>query len=142
MLYDGVCGLCNRSVRYILDRDRTDRFRYASLQSPLASTVLAKYRKDPKDLDTFYLIENYGAASEKMLCRGRAALHVLVKLGGVRVLWAPFLVFPDVVLDVVYKYVARNRYRWFGKLDACPLPNPGDAEKFLDEAKAASFAPS
>jgi len=138
VLYDGVCGLCNRTVRYILDRDRTDRFRYGSLQGPLAARTLAKYGKDPKDLDTFYLLLDYGTDRERMLCRGRAALKVLTLLGGWRVLLGVFAILPDSLLDVAYRFVARNRYRWFGRLDACRLPNEGDAAKFLD----GSFAPS
>lgn len=138
VLYDGVCGLCNRSVRFLLDRDRHDRFRYAALQRPLAAQVLAKYGYDPSDLDTFYAVVDYQTPRERVLRRGRAALFVLRRIGGA---WGAAAVvagiLPTFALDVGYRFIAKRRYRWFGKLDACPLPRPGDAAKFLDGSATA-----
>jgi predicted DCC family thiol-disulfide oxidoreductase YuxK len=132
LLYDGVCGLCNRLVRFVLDRDRANVFRFAALQSPVATAVLEKYGRDPKDVDTFYAIIDYGLPGERLLARGRAALFVLRTIRGGWQLTRPFGLFPTFVLDGVYDYIARHRYGWFGKLDACPIPQPGDADKFLD----------
>lgn len=134
LLYDGVCGLCNRLVRFVLDRDRRDVFRFAALQSPMAASLLKKYGKDPADLDTFYVVIDHGTPKERILARGRAGIFVLRTLGG---LWTPaaaLAAFPDLLLDFGYDTIAKRRYRWFGKLDACPMPKPGDEAKFLDQA--------
>lgn len=132
VLYDGVCGLCNRSVRFLLDRDRKDVFRFAALQGALAKQALAKYGKDPTDLDTVYVVVDYGLPTERILSRARAWLFCLRRLGAPwSWLWA-WAILPDFLLNVGYNLVARTRYRIFGKLDACPVPSPGDAAKFLD----------
>ena len=134
LLYDGVCGLCNRLVRFVLDRDRRGQFRFAALQSAMSKDLLKKYGRDPSDLDTFYAILDYGLPTERILRKGRAGIFVLRRLGGI---WSPAVLaspLPDVLLDFVYDNIANRRYRWFGKLDACPMPKPGDAEKFLDQA--------
>ena len=132
LLYDGVCGLCNRLVRFVLDRDRRGQFRFAALQSAMSKDLLKKYGRDPSDLDTFYAILDYGLPTERILRKGRAGIFVLRRLGGI---WSPAVLaspLPDVLLDFVYDNIANRRYRWFGKLDACPLPKPGDAARFLD----------
>ena len=81
VLYDGVCGLCNRLVQVILKRDVHDRFRFASLQSEFAETLLKRHDADSRDLDTFYVVINYGEASERVLMRSDAILHVVKTLG-------------------------------------------------------------
>ena len=131
LLYDGVCGLCNRLVRFVLDRDRKGEFRFASLQSAMSKELLRKYGRDPDDLDTFYAILDKGLPTERILRKGRAGIFVLRRLGGI---WSPAVLatpLPDFLLDLVYDNIASRRYRWFGKLDTCPMPRPGDAAKFL-----------
>src|SRR5262245_21832741 len=83
ILYDGVCGLCNRLVRFALQRDRHDQFRFATLQSQLAGEVRRRYGKDSSDLDTFYLIVNHGQLTERLISKGRGILLMLRILGGV-----------------------------------------------------------
>ncbi|MBI4617992.1 MAG: DUF393 domain-containing protein [Planctomycetes bacterium] len=131
ILYDGVCGLCNRLNRFVLARDRTDGFRFAPLQGKVAGDVLAKYAKDPADLDTFYLVTGWGSSGERLLWRGRAALQVLRELGGI---WGASRVLgllPTVLLDLGYRIVARSRYRLFGRHAVCPVPSPEHRAKFL-----------
>jgi predicted DCC family thiol-disulfide oxidoreductase YuxK len=133
LLYDGVCGLCNRLVKFILRRDRKAVFRYASLQSALAATILARHGANPSDLDTVYVVVNHELANEYLLSRSDAVLFVLKQLPG---LWsaAAFLLqlVPRFLRDAVYNVVARHRYRVFGRSEVCALPRDQDRARFLD----------
>ena len=131
ILYDGVCGLCNALVAFVLPRDRKDRFRFAPLQSDIARETLKKFGKNADDLDTFYVIENHGGPRSRVLDRDRAAIFVLERLGFPWVLAWVFNVVPRFLRRPVYNFVARRRYGWFGKLDTCPLPSPSLQHKFL-----------
>jgi predicted DCC family thiol-disulfide oxidoreductase YuxK len=133
LLYDGVCGLCNRAVQFILKHDRRDTFRFASLQSKVAASILQKRGMNPGNLDTVYLVLHPGDPTESLLSRSDAALAVMLLLGGVwRTLAAVGGVLPKFFRDLLYNLVARNRYRIFGKYDTCPLPTPEQRAKFLD----------
>lgn len=133
ILYDGVCGLCNRLNRFVLARDRADRFRFAALQGELARRALVRYGRDPSDLDTFYVLVRRGEPDERLLERGRGIVHVLGSLGGPWVLARALGFLPRFLLDALYGFVAKRRYRWFGRFEACPLPDPRHRAKFLDE---------
>jgi predicted DCC family thiol-disulfide oxidoreductase YuxK len=134
ILYDGVCGLCNRFVQFIL-RDRNAVFRFASLQSALAAPILARHGANPSDLDTVYVVVNDELANEYLLSRSDAVLFVLQQLR----LWRPatFLLqlLPKFLRDAAYNIVARNRYRIFGRSDVCQLPSEQDRHRFLDGQK-------
>lgn len=132
VLYDGVCGLCNRLNQFLLKRDKHDRLRFASLQSPLAETILTRHGADPKDLDTVYVVRNYAQPDENLLSRSDAILYLLQQLGGVWSLASVGRVLPRGLRNVFYNLVARNRYRVFGKHDSCMLPEPKHRLKFLD----------
>jgi len=133
ILYDGVCGLCNRLVQFLLKHDHSSRLYFASLQSDFAATVLQRHGIDPKDLDTLHLVENFEQPDERVLQRSDAVLRAGRELGGV---WSGLSalgkVVPRPLRDVVYRLVARNRYRVFGKYDTCMLPNPQQRNRFLD----------
>jgi predicted DCC family thiol-disulfide oxidoreductase YuxK len=131
ILYDGVCGLCNRFTQFVLKRDRRRHFVYASLQSKLASEKLDEYGCTAADLDTVYVLANHGSASERLLLRSEAVLFVLVELGGVWNLARFFQLLPTTLLDRAYNQVASRRYRWFGELPACPVPSPEQRQRFL-----------
>lgn len=132
LLYDGVCGLCNRFVRFVLKRDRKDRFLFAPLQGPFASEALARHGKDPRDLDTVYLIVDPGGPHEEALARGRAVRRILSGLGGAwKVAGGLLGVLPGPLLDDAYRLVARHRYRWFGKHERCPIPGAEERRKFI-----------
>jgi predicted DCC family thiol-disulfide oxidoreductase YuxK len=132
ILYDGVCGLCNRFVQFVLKRDRKDQFRFAALQSNFARAILQRRGLNPDVLDTVYLVLDCGLPSERLLSRSEAATAVFEKLGGFWRFWAKL---PDPLArrlrDWRYAVVARNRYRFFGKYDTCPLPSEKDRHKFL-----------
>ena len=134
LLYDGVCGLCNRLIQFVLRRDRRDRFRFAALQGPLAADVLRRYGRDPNDLDTVYVLAKYGAPNERLLWKGRAVAFALTQLGGFWSVAHAARVVPTRLLDFAYAFVAQRRYGWFGKLDACLVPSPQERAKFLDVA--------
>jgi predicted DCC family thiol-disulfide oxidoreductase YuxK len=133
VLYDGVCGLCNRLNQFILKRDSGDRFRFAALQSSIAGEILRRYGRDTSDLNTVYVIVNYGEPDERLLSKGRAVLFVLRTLGGIWGLARIFELLPTRLLDRFYDVVARRRYRWFGRFDSCVVPQPRDRSKFLDD---------
>jgi predicted DCC family thiol-disulfide oxidoreductase YuxK len=132
VLYDGVCGLCNRLVQFLLKRDHHDRLRFASLQSEFAATLLKRLGADPHDLDTVYVVIDYGQPGERILARSDAILFLLSQLGGIWKLAGMGRVLPRVLRDAVYKVVAGNRYRIFGKYESCMLPEPQHRAKFLD----------
>jgi len=133
ILYDGVCGLCNRLVQFLLKHDRAGRLRFASLQSDFAAQVLGRHGIDPADLDTVHVIVNHDQPDERVLQRSDAILRAGRELGG---FWGASSsiarVVPRPLRDVVYKLVATNRYRMFGKFDTCMLPDPSQRSRFLD----------
>jgi predicted DCC family thiol-disulfide oxidoreductase YuxK len=133
IFYDGICGLCNRLVQFVLKHDKRDYFRFAALQSELASTTLQRHNRDPHDLDTVYVVVEYEQPAERLLARSDAILFLLKHLGGVWKLAAVGKVLPRSLRDAIYKLVARNRYRVFGKYESCMLPDPKQRAKFLDQ---------
>ncbi|HEV8431521.1 MAG TPA: DCC1-like thiol-disulfide oxidoreductase family protein [Pyrinomonadaceae bacterium] len=133
LFYDGVCGLCNRLVQFLLKHDRHDRLRFASLQSDLAGKVLQRHGINPKDLDTLHVVENYEQPDERVLQRSDAVLRAGRELGGVwPALAAVATIVPRPLRDLFYRFVAQNRYRVFGKYDTCMLPDPKQRSRFLD----------
>jgi predicted DCC family thiol-disulfide oxidoreductase YuxK len=136
LFYDGVCGLCDRTVQFVLRHDRRGRVRFAALQSASARRMLARHGRDPSRLDTMYLLLSPGAPTERLLDRSDGILGVLDQLGGIwRVSTAAWVV-PRFLRDRAYDLVARNRYRWFGRYDRCILPPPNARERFLDDDEA------
>jgi predicted DCC family thiol-disulfide oxidoreductase YuxK len=138
ILYDGVCGLCNRLNHFVLRRDREGIFRFASLQSPLAARILARQGANPQDLDTVYVVLNHdltkeAQADELLLPRSDAVIFVLKRLGGMwKVLGLFVQLLPQFLRDWGYRVVARNRYRVFGRFETCMLPSARDRSKFID----------
>ncbi len=132
VLYDGVCGLCNRLVQFVLKHDKQDVFRFASLQSELASTLLQRHGLDPHDLDTVYVVVDYTQPTERLQARSDAILFLLGQLGGVWKVAVLGKILPRPLRDMFYGLVARNRYRVFGKFDSCMLPALKHRAKFLD----------
>lgn len=133
LLYDGVCGLCNRVVQFTLKRDRKRRLRFASLQSSFAAAILQRHNLEPRELDTVYFVERVGLQDELLTERSDAVIRVLRELGGRwRVAAAVLRVIPKWLRDRGYSLVARNRYRIFGKSDTCVLPQEQYRDRFLD----------
>jgi predicted DCC family thiol-disulfide oxidoreductase YuxK len=135
ILYDGVCGLCNRSVRFVLKHDRGGIFRFASLQSAAAREILARHGLTPDALDTFYVVADFGLAGERVLSRSAAAIYTAETLGGVWKAATLLRLLPRRVRDWAYDMVARHRYQVFGKYDACPLPEARYRKRFIELGK-------
>jgi predicted DCC family thiol-disulfide oxidoreductase YuxK len=126
VLFDGVCGLCNRFVDFVLARDRGARLRFAPLQSEHGRALLAAAGLDPDALDSVVLVRGGRAYRESA-----AALRVLAELGLPWSLCAAALAIPAPLRDAVYRFVARNRYAWFGLRETCRLPTPEERTRFL-----------
>ncbi len=127
MLFDGVCVLCSRSVRFILRHERDHALLFAPMQSRAGQMLLARHDLPPDDWDSFVLIEG-----DRVLTKSRAALALARRL---RAPWRWLrvaAVLPQFLADRLYGWVARNRYRWFGLNDACFLPAPSERARFLE----------
>ena len=128
ILFDGICNLCQGSVQFVLKHDKKRQFLFASLQSTIATELIRSFQNTSPRTDSFVLVEN-----GKMYMRSTAALRVCRRLNG----WLPLLygliIIPRFIRDVVYDLVARNRYKWFGKLNECWVPTPELSARFLDQ---------
>jgi predicted DCC family thiol-disulfide oxidoreductase YuxK len=126
ILFDGVCNLCNGSVHFILKRDKAGVFRFAALQSDAGREQLQRFNLDEQSMTSIVLVEE-GRHFEK----SEAALRILKRLGWpFKALYALMLL-PRPVRDLGYDLIARNRYRIFGKRDACMMPTPEIRARFL-----------
>ncbi len=126
VLFDGVCNLCNGWVRFLLRRDAACCFRFASLQSAFAAEMLRKHGFPSNYLGSMFLLED-----EVLYAKSDAALRIARRLGGAWRVVALLGAVPRPLRDAIYDWVARNRYRWFGKSEACMLPRKEDALRFL-----------
>jgi predicted DCC family thiol-disulfide oxidoreductase YuxK len=126
VLYDGVCGMCNRLVQFLVRRDRRGRLRFAALQGETGQALLRTHGLRTDDFDTAVLVEGGRAYT-----RSRAILRTLRGLGGAWALLGPLDMIPAPLLDFFYDRVANNRYRVFGRSDACMLPPPEMRARFL-----------
>ena len=125
IFFDGVCGLCNWFVDFVLPRDRRQTFRFSPLQGEMAREYLAA--EEIEALKTVVLVDETGTYR-----RSTAVLRVLRRLGGVWPAIAALLyVIPSPLRDIGYRLVAQNRYRIFGKKDACRMPTPDERARFL-----------
>lgn len=127
VLFDGVCNLCNSAVQFIIRHDKKNTFMFTSLQSDTGKKLLAQYDLPLNELNSFILIEN-----NKAYTRSSGALRVIKKLKGLWPLLYGFIIVPKFIRDGVYNWVGRNRYRWFGKQDACMIPTPQLKARFLN----------
>ena len=131
VLFDGVCGLCHRTVDFLLRADRRGRLRFATLQGPTAARLLAQADHN-LDLETVLYARHPAGARPDLLDRSNAILAILEDLGGPWRAAAALRLVPRPLRDAVYRFVAARRYRWFGKRDACRVPTPAERDRFLD----------
>ncbi len=132
VLYDGVCGLCNRLLQFLLAHDRRAVFTFASLQSPVGRATVERHGGNPNDLDSFHVVANYRANDAQMFSRSGAALFVAGQLGWPWEVAVITRVLPTTILDYAYDVVARNRYRVFGRYEQCLVPSPEVRSRFID----------
>lgn len=128
ILFDGVCNLCNQSIQFVIERDKEDIFRFAALQSTVGKKLTGERGIDPSQVDSIVLIEPGVAYYTK----STAALKIARSLGGMWSLARLLEWIPEGLRNRVYDHVAKNRYRWYGKKEACMVPTPELMSKFLD----------
>ncbi|MGG3916121.1 thiol-disulfide oxidoreductase DCC family protein [Rossellomorea vietnamensis] len=126
ILFDGICNFCNKSVRFIIKRDAKGEFRFASLQSETGQKLLEEHNI-PKTTDSFVLVDGDQASVESS-----AALKVCSQLKWPWKIFALFLVIPKPLRDSIYRIIARNRYKWFGKQESCMIPSKEIRERFIE----------
>ena len=127
ILFDGVCNLCNRSVQFILRRDKKKKFRFATLQGKKGQEILKQFNLPADYLNSFIL-----ADGEKIYTRSTAALRMLKILGRGWNLFYGFMIVPPFIRNALYNMIAKYRYKWFGKKDQCMIPTPGIRERFIE----------
>ncbi len=128
ILFDGVCNLCNASIQFIIKHDKKDEYRFAALQSPIGQKMIQERHINTADMDSIILIEPGVAYYTK----STAVLKVGKNFGGLWSLLAVFEWIPEGIRNVVYDFIAKNRYSWYGKKDICMIPTPEIKAKFLD----------
>lgn len=127
ILFDGVCNLCNASVQFVIKHDKKDIFRFVALQSDLGQEIIKYIGIDPDKTDSIILYEPGIAYYYK----STAALKIMKEMGGILSLSAVFLIIPPIIRNLVYDYIAKNRYKWYGKRDNCMIPTAELKAKFL-----------
>jgi predicted DCC family thiol-disulfide oxidoreductase YuxK len=126
LLFDGVCHLCDGAVKFVLRHDRSQRIRFTSIQSELGQRLYTQHGLDPQAMPSFLFITPSGPHMA-----GDAVIEVCRVMGGVWSLAVLGKILPKALRDAAYGLVAKNRYRWFGREDACMLPTPELRERML-----------
>jgi predicted DCC family thiol-disulfide oxidoreductase YuxK len=129
VLFDGVCGLCNRSIDFLLRHDRHGALRFAPLQSQAGQALLRQHGLNPAEFSSVVVIDG-----SQVHRRSDAALHALSRLGA---FWGAIAIVARVLprsgRDAIYDWVAKNRYRWFGRQSSCRIPAPDERQRFLPD---------
>jgi predicted DCC family thiol-disulfide oxidoreductase YuxK len=128
ILFDGVCNLCNDSVIKVIKNDKKNVFLFAPLQSEIGEKIIKKIGVDTSKIDSIILYDPSGA----YYIKSSAALRVMNEFPGLWKLTQIFRILPAAFNNIFYDFVARNRYKWFGKKDSCMIPTPELKAKFLD----------
>lgn len=128
ILFDGVCNLCDSFVQFVIRKDRKDAFRFVPLQSELGEKVMQHIGIDRNKIDSIILYEPGVAYYHK----SDAAIEISKTLGGILSLGAIFKVIPKGARNSIYDYVAKNRYKWYGRKESCMIPTPELKAKFLE----------
>ncbi|HMS64224.1 MAG TPA: thiol-disulfide oxidoreductase DCC family protein [Ignavibacteria bacterium] len=126
ILFDGVCNLCNSSINLIIDHDKKNVFKFASLQSETGQRLLKKFSLNSEEFDSVILIDG-----ENCFTRSTAALKIAKEFPYLWKLIYVFIIIPPPLRNIVYDFIARNRYRMFGKKDSCRMPTPELKDKFI-----------
>jgi predicted DCC family thiol-disulfide oxidoreductase YuxK len=128
ILFDGLCNLCNNSIQFIIERDKNDVYRFAALQSEIGKKMVDERNIDNSQVDSIILIEPGIAYYTK----SSAALKIGKSFGGLWSLLGIFEWIPEKISNLLYDFIAKNRYKWFGKKEECMIPTPELKSKFLD----------
>ena len=128
ILFDGVCNLCNNSVQYVIKHDKKNQFMFTALQSDVGKKIIEAYNIDTKKTDSILLYSPEKGIDYK----STAALKIASKLGLPINLMGVFFIIPPFIRNWVYDFIAKNRYKWYGKKDACMIPTPELKSRFLE----------
>ncbi|MEL0649793.1 DCC1-like thiol-disulfide oxidoreductase family protein [Algibacter sp. TI.3.09] len=128
ILFDGVCNLCNSSVQYVIKRDKKEHFLFTALQSETGKQILDQYKIDTTKIDSILLYTPEKGIDYK----STAALKIAVSLGFPENLMAIFFIVPAFIRNWVYDFIAKNRYKWYGKKESCMIPTPKLKNRFLE----------
>jgi len=129
VLFDGVCGLCNRSVQFLIHKDKQKILRFASLQSKIARELLAACKCEVPRTDSVLFVKD-----GKVLAETDAVVAILQTIGYLRFPAMLLRWIPSPIRNAVYRFIARHRYRWFGKHESCPIPGPELRARFLEDS--------
>ncbi len=127
ILFDGVCNFCNSSVLRIIKHDKKNVFLFTSLQSEIGKQITAHFDIDTSKVDSIVLV----TSEKEFFVKSTAALKILQQFGGFWKLLQVGWVFPLFLRDRIYSYIAKNRYKWFGKKESCMIPSPEIQSKFI-----------
>ena len=127
ILFDGVCNLCSGAVQFVIKHDPHAKFTFASLQSDTGKKLLEAHNLPSNQLNSFVLIQE-----ERTYTKSTAALKVVMQLTGLIKLLYGFIIVPVFIRNAVYQLIANNRYKWFGKKEACMIPSPSLKQRFLN----------
>ncbi len=128
ILFDGVCNLCNTSIQYVIKHDKNNRFLFAPLQSTLGKSIITHYNIDTSKMDSILLY----TPGKGIYYKSTAALKTASQLGAPTNLLSIFLLVPAFIRNWVYDFIAKNRYKWYGKKEACMIPTPELKARFLE----------
>lgn len=127
ILFDGVCNLCDSSIQFIIKHDKKDIFRFVALQSEIGLEIINHIGIDTSKIDSILLYE----PGKAYYYKAQAALKIAKELGGIYTAISWFSILPNFLTNTIYDYIARNRYKWYGKKEACMIPTPELKAKFL-----------
>lgn len=127
ILFDGVCNLCDSSIQFIIKHDKKDIFRFVALQSEIGLEIINHFGIDTSKIDSILLYE----PGKAYYYKAQAALKIAKELGGIYTAISWFSILPNFLTNTVYDYIAKNRYKWYGKKEACMIPTPELKAKFL-----------
>ena len=126
ILFDGVCNLCNSSVNFIIDHDKDDVFKFASLQSESGQELLKMNNLETENFDSIIFSDN-----GRIYTQSTAVLRIVKDFPGLWKILYAFIIVPPFIRNFLYDLIANNRYKWFGKKDSCRIPTPELKSKFL-----------
>ena len=129
ILFDGVCNLCNSSVLFVIKRDKNNLFLFAPLQSEIGEQIISDFKIDTEKTDSILL---YNPKADSLDYKSTAALKIAKHLGFPYYLHTVFFIVPTFIRNWVYDFIARNRYKWFGKKESCMIPTPDLKAKFIE----------
>ena len=126
ILFDGICNFCNASVNKIIEHDKKNVFKFAAIQSDAGKIILTEFSIDTSKTDSILLIEN-----NTIFTKSTAVLKIAKQLSGLYKLSYVFIIIPPFIRNAIYDFIAKNRYKWFGKKESCMIPTKEASGKFL-----------